>query len=118
MSGTLTLSVIEQAAVLRHLELQRCRLPKDGSEATGLETLICRVAEVRTMGLTRLEAFIMLRALRKQRLMLDDDMQVLEERRVKVRDQDPTIDGAWHLLDADSMIISDVIRRLWDMIRT
>lgn len=115
MAGTITLSHVEQAAILRHLEVQYHRLPKHHPDCEVLNAIMVRVGHGTTVLLTTLEAFTALRHLRWQHRRLDDDMLALEERRLR-GGHNGQLDAAWHALDADASILADVIRRLWELI--
>ena len=112
--GTVGLSTLEQAAVLRHLELQRCRIEGE-SDAQVLELLLCRVATDRIVELNVVEAVVALRYLRTQLRAIADDLLALEERRLQAG-LTVTISDAWRALDADSMLLEGVVRRLWDLL--
>lgn len=112
---TLTLSGVEQPAVLRHLQLQHDRLPTDSPDRVRIQTLLGYVAGAKTVSITRLEAIVMLRYLRSQEMKLSMDMMKLEERRIR-GGFDGHLDAAHAALDADVGILEDVIRRLWQII--
>lgn len=111
--NTLTLSKVEQAAVVRHLEVQRAHA--DRKDQPTVDALIIKIRSATTVVLARLEVFVMLRSLRAQSLRMTTDMEALEERRLR-GGVDGTLDEAHRLLDVDNMILGDVIRRLWDII--
>lgn len=111
--NTLTLSKVEQAAVVRHLEVQRVHA--DRKDQSTVDALIIKVRSATTVVLGRLEVFVMLRSLRAQSQRMVIDMEALEERRLR-GGVDGTLDEAHRLLDVDNMILADVIRRLWDII--
>jgi hypothetical protein len=120
VAGTLTLSAVEQAAVLRHLEVQYNRLcghppASPHPDCVTLHRIMTRVGHDRTVGLTAMEGVTMLRHLRFQHRRLDDDMMALEERRLR-GGHNGTLDAAHRALDADATILADVLRRLWDML--
>lgn len=112
---TLTLSTVEQSAVLRHLQLQYDRLSTDTPDRVRIQTILGYVAKAKTVSLTRLEAIVMLRYCRMQEMALSRDMMQLEERRIR-GGYNGTLDAAHHALDADVSILEDVIRRLWQII--
>jgi hypothetical protein len=115
VSATLTLSAIERAAVLRHLELQFGRLPAGHLDGVILNKLLVLVGEHTTIAVTRLEVFVMLRHLRVQRFKMEHDMAAIEERRLR-GGIDGELDLAHRTLDAEVTILADVIRRLWDLL--
>lgn len=114
MSATLTVSAVEQAAMLRHLELQYIRLKADHRDSAVLHMVMTRLGASKVVVLTRLEAFVTLRYLRLQRFRLEHDMAAIEEQRLQ--GIDGTLDLAHRALDADVTILNDVLRRLWQML--
>lgn len=112
---TLTLSTVEQSAVLRHLQLQYDRLATDTPDRVRIQTILGYVATAKTISLTRLEAIVMLRYCRQQEMALSRDMMALEERRMR-GGFNGDLDHAHAALDADVSILEDVIRRLWQII--
>lgn len=115
MDHTLTLSSVEQAAVLNHLRIQHSRLDPNGGNAVVLMALIGRISQGRTVVLERVEAVIILRFLRRQSAALFRDMIALEERRIR-GGHDGQLDTAHGVLDTERTIIEDVIRRLWQIV--
>lgn len=115
MSATLTLSAVEQAAVLNHIRIQHSRLIPSSGDAVVLEALWGRIASTRVLGLERVEAIIMLRHLRRQAHSLSRDMISLEERRIR-GGFNGQLENAHRALDAEKTCIEDVIRRLWAVI--
>lgn len=115
MSSTLTLSKVEQAAVLLHLELQYGRIPAGAPDAAILDKVMTAAKRDTTVVLTKLEAFVTLRHLRVQRFRLEHDMAALEERRLR-GGHNGDLDKAHRALDTDVTTLQDVIRRLWDML--
>lgn len=113
--STLTLSLVEQSAVLRHIQLQHDRLPTEAPDRVRLKTLLGSIAQARTIALNRIEAVVLLRYLRHQAMALSRDMMALEERRIR-GGYNGTLDAAHRALDADVSILEDVIRRLWEII--
>lgn len=110
---TLTMSRVEQAAVLRHLEVQRPHASvRDGPVLDAIDARL-RVSTTATLG--RIEVFTLLRNLRAQRDRLGSDMRALEERVLR-GGHNGGLNDAHRLLDADATLLDDVIRRLWDMI--
>jgi hypothetical protein len=73
------------------------------------------LATVTTVPLTKLEAVVLLRMLRKQSAALTKDMVELEERRIR-GGFDGTLDDAYRHLDTERTILGDVIRRMWDLV--
>lgn len=112
---TLTLSTVEQSAVLRHLQLQHDRLATDSPDRVRIQTIMGYIRVSKTISLTRLEAIVMLRYCRMQEMALSLDMMKLEERRIR-GGFDGQLDAAHNALDADVSILEDVIRRLWQII--
>jgi hypothetical protein len=103
---------VEQAAVLRHLEVQRhYATPRDGPV---IDAFYTKVFGSTTVVIGRVECFTVLRNLRAQRERLGADMRALEERRLR-GGFDGELDAAHRALDADCMILDDVIRRVWDI---
>lgn len=80
-----------------------------------MRALMVRVTDNRVVWFTLLEAYVLLRQLRSRHKELDDDMMALEERRLR-GGHDGELDAAWHALDADSTILEDVLRRLWELL--
>lgn len=115
--ATITLSGVEQAAVLRHLELQRCRLSPAHEDHPVLERLICRFATDRVTAVSVVEASVVMKYLRAQHRKLDDDLLAIEERRIN-QGITSHLSDAWRALDADSMMLEDVIRRVWILLCT
>lgn len=115
MSATLTLSGVEQAAVLNHLQIQHGRLPSNSEDSLMLQVLRLRISGDRTVALDSLEAVVILRYLRKQSAVLLADMMALEERRLR-GGFNGHIENAHRALDADRTCLDDVIRRLWDIV--
>lgn len=118
MSGSLTLSHVEQASVLAHLDTHYVRLCKEkGShpDCPVLHRLHVKVGEGRVVQMTVLETYVMQRALRAQHLLMIEDMRALEERRLR-GGVNGGVAGAWLALDAESTILADVIRRVWALI--
>lgn len=114
-AATLTLSGVEQAAVLNHLRIQYSRLDPSTGNAVVLDALLQRVAHGKVVTLDRVEAVIVLRFLRRQSAALFKDMIALEERRIR-GGINGTLENAHRALDADRTIIEDVIRRLWEIV--
>lgn len=118
MAATLTLSRVEQSAVHRHLETVYGRLCAQHPPHVDCEILhrvMVRLQHDTTVGLTMLEGVVMLRHLRVQQQLLGRDMMALEERRTR-GGYNGTLDAAYRALDADSQILADVIRRLWEAV--
>lgn len=113
--ATLTLSAVEQAAVLNHLRIQHSRLPAQGEDTLVLHILINRLSSDRVVTLDPLEAVVMLRYLRKQSAALLKDMMELEERRIR-GGFNGQLENAHRALDVDRTCIDDVIRRLWEIV--
>lgn len=114
-AATLTLSRVEQAAVLRHIQLQRSRLGPDSPDGPVLDGILHHLHGPTTVALTRLEVFVMLRHLRVQRFKMGNDMMALEERRLR-GGFNGELDTMHRLLDTDCTLLDDVVRRLWDML--
>lgn len=112
---TLTLSVVEQAAVLNNLRIQHSRLLAHSEDALLLHVVLGHVADQRVNNLQPLEAVVMLRYLRLQSKALLADMMALEERRIR-GGFNGQLDNAHLALDAERTIIEDVIRRLWEIV--
>jgi hypothetical protein len=113
---TLTLSKVEADMVEKHLTLARDRLMPSHPDRACIDGVLVKLHTDRhAMVLGRLEVFCILRALRGQRHMIRIDMEALEERRMRGGHNGHN-DAAWHVLDAEAVIIDDVRRRLWDMI--
>lgn len=113
--ATLTLSGVEQAAVLNHLRIQHGRLPHNSEDSLILHIVIGHVADKRVVSLQQIEAVVMLRYLRLQSKALLADMTALEERRLR-GGFNGHLENAHRALDADRTIIEDVIRRLWEIV--
>ena len=116
MSGSLTLSKVERAAVLRHLELQYGRLPSNHLDGPVLHKVLTLLGHDTTIALTMLETFIVLRHLRIQRFKMERDMEAIKERRLR-GGFNGDLDAAHRALDADVTILGDVLRRLWDLLK-
>lgn len=112
---TLTVSRIEQAALTRHLTVQRLAMSTANEDKPCLADVIAKLEGGTTFVMTRAEVFCTLRALRRQRAAITIDLIALEERRLR-GGVNGRLEGAWRALDADAMVIDDVIRRLWGMI--
>lgn len=112
---TLMLSAVEVSTTLAHLRTQYGRLSDIHIDKPTLRSLLVRLETDKVFPLTLPEASVMLRHLRLQHALLDADMMGLEERQVR-GGYDGQLSAAWHALDADSVILQDVIRRLWEMI--
>jgi len=113
--NTLTLSKVEQEAVVANLDQQRSRLTPEHRDGPLLDGITMRLRLNTTTKLTKLEAFIMLRHLRVRRFKLSNDMMALEERRVR-GGFNGTLDSAHKALDAEATVLDDVMRRLWEML--
>lgn len=113
--ATLTLSAIEQAAVLNHIRIQYSRLVSSSEDAVLLSLVIGHIEANRTVDLQPMEAVCLLRHLRIQSRMVLDDMTALEERRLR-GGINGHIDAAHRALDADHTCLEDVIRRLWQIV--
>jgi hypothetical protein len=113
-TATLTLSKVERAAVEMHLQVQHNRLDPLSPDALVMEGLMNRLRVQIVTALSRMEAVILLRYLRKQVSEVTRDLMDLEERRIRTRD--PTLDAAYHALSSDQAILTDVIKRLWDIV--
>lgn len=101
--------------MLNHLRIQHSRLPARSEDGLNLHVLITRIGSNRTVTLDSVEAVVMLRYLRKQSAVLLADMTALEERRLR-GGFNGQIENAHRALDADRIVIEDVIRRLWEII--
>jgi hypothetical protein len=112
---TITLNKIEHAALTAHVTVLRDRMMVSNPDRACLDAVLVKLATGTTIVLARLEVFCLLRALRAQMHALRADMEALEERRLRggVNGQ---IDAAYRVLDADVQVLTDVRRRLWDMI--
>ena len=119
VAGTLTLSRVEREAVRRHLDVQYGLLCQQAQPAHPdcpvMHRVMTRLEHDTTVGLTTLETIVILRHLRFQHRRLSDDMMALEERRLR-GGHNGHLDAAHRALDADAMLLADVLRRLWDMI--
>jgi hypothetical protein len=113
--ATLTLSGVEQAAVLNHLRIQHGHLPPNSEDSLILHVVIGHVADDRVVNLQQIEAVVMLRYLRLQSKALLTDMTALEERRIR-GGFNGQLENAHRALDADRTVIEDVIRRLWEIV--
>jgi len=113
--ATLTLSAVEQVAVLNHLRIQLSRLPSGSEDALNIKIIVSRIEHRRVIALNPYESVIMLRYLRKQATALLMDMIALEERRIR-GGFNGQLENAHRALDADRVTIEDVIRRLWAII--
>lgn len=113
--ATLTLSAIEQAAVLNHLRIQYSRLVSNSEDAVILNLVLGRIGSDRTIELQPMEAVCMLRHLRIQDRKVSDDLIALEERRIRGGVNGHN-DAAHSALDADHKCLEDVIRRLWKIV--
>lgn len=112
---TLILSTVEQQAVLVHLDAQYRRLSDIHIDKEVLKGLLLTLTHEKVVPLLQVQARIMLRHLRLQHALLDADMTGLEERVIR-GGYDGQLNDAWRALDADSMVLADVIRRLWEML--
>lgn len=113
--GTLTVSRIEQSAMLQHMALERGRLSHDDLDGVILDSICRQLKFSTTMQLTRVEATTVLRYLRYQRERMAIDMRALEERRLR-GGYNGTLDGAHRALDTECTLLDDVIRRLWGLL--
>lgn len=114
-TATLTLSHVEQTAVLRHLVLQHSRLDPRTEDRPILDVLMAHISQDRTVSLTQVEAIVMLRYVRKQLESLTSDMVALEERRLR-GGFNGSLEAAHRALDADKYVLEDVARRLWEIV--
>lgn len=112
---TLTLSKVEATSVEQHLAAHLATLMVSNPDHACIEAVLVKLRAGTTIVLARLEVFCMLRALRAMRHRIRIDMEALEESRMR-GGHNGHKDAAWHVLDAEAMIIDDVRRRLWDMI--
>lgn len=115
VGGTITVSRVEQAALLRHLKMDRGSLSARDLDGLILDTVIKNFEAGTTVPVSRIEAVTMLRHLRLQRDRMGVDMRALEERRLR-GGYNGELDAAHALLDAECMILDDVIRRLWALV--
>lgn len=113
--GTITVSRVEQTAVLSHMGEERGRLAHDDLDGLILDS-ICRVLKLSTtVQLSRIEATTMLRYLRHQRERMAIDVRELEERRLR-GGHNGHLNAAQLALDTECVLLDDVIRRLWSII--
>lgn len=113
-TGTLTLSRVEWFSILVHLHMRLKQMQHDDLDKEPLQLVLIKLGRGRVASLTHEEASVMLRQLRKRHACLEHDMISLEERRLR-GGYNGSLDGAWRVLDTETMIIQDVIRRLWDI---
>lgn len=113
--STLILSAVEQQAVHVHLDTQYRRLSDVHIDKEVLRGVLLRLTTEKVLPLTSADIQAMLRHLRLQHALLDADMMGLEERVIR-GGYDGQLDAAWRALDGDSVILEDVIRRLWEML--
>jgi hypothetical protein len=111
----MTVSKVEQAALARHLTVQRLAMSVANEDKECLARVLFKLDGGTTFDMSRPEVFCTLRALRRQRQAMTIDLIALEERRLR-GGHNGKIDAAWRALDADAMCIDDVVRRLWAMI--
>lgn len=112
---TLIVSGVEQQCVHVHLDRAYALLSDIHIDKEVLRGLLLRFQTGRTISLTEQEVRVMLRHLRSRHALLDADMMGLEERVIR-GGYDGHLDNAWRALDGDSVILEDVIRRLWEML--
>jgi hypothetical protein len=112
---TLTLGRIEHAALVAHVTVLRDRMMVSNPDRVCLDGVLIKLATGTTIVLARLEVFCLIRALRAQLHALRVDMEALEERRLR-GGVNGALDAAYRVLDADVQVLTDVRRRLWDMI--
>lgn len=112
---TLTLGKIEHAALTAHVTVVRDRMMVTNPDRACLDAVLAKLATGTTIVLARLEVFCVIRALRSQLATLRIDMEALEERRLR-GGINGSLDAAYRVLDADVQVLTDVRRRLWDMI--
>lgn len=112
---TLILSTVEQHCVLIHLDTQYRRLSDIHIDKEVLKGLLLTLTHEKVVPLLVVQVRIMLRHLRSQHALLDADMTGLEERVIR-GGYDGELNSAWRVLDADSVVLADVIRRLWEML--
>lgn len=112
---TLILSTVEQQCCVVHLDAAMRHVSDIHVDRELLRGLILELQRERTLSLTNAHVRVMLRHLRSRHALLDADMMGLEERVVR-GGYDGTLDAAWHALDSDSVVLEDVIRRLWEML--
>lgn len=115
VTATLILSTVEQQTVHTHLDTQYRRLSDVHIDKGELRDVLLQLRTEKIITLTHAQMQAMLRHLRLQHSLLDADMMGLEERQVR-GGYDGHLDAAWRALDGDSMILQDVIRRLWEML--
>lgn len=112
---TLLLSGVEHQSVLAHLDRAYSLLSDVHIDKEVLRGLVLRLQTGRVISLTVGDVRVMLRHLRSRHALLDADMMGLEERVIR-GGYDGHLDNAWRALDGDSVILEDVIRRLWEML--
>lgn len=113
--GTLTVSKVEQRAVLEILTEERGKLSHSDLDGIILDSVCKFLTGNTTIGITRVEATVVVRHLRLQRDRMAIDLRALEERRLR-GGYNGTLDAAHRVLDAECMLVDDVLRRLWAMI--
>lgn len=112
---TLIMSTVEQQCVLVHLDRAYSHLSDIHIDKEIMKGLILELQTQRILSLTQHHVRVMLRHLRSRHALLDADMMGLEERVIR-GGYDGTLDASWRALDSDSVILEDVIRRLWEML--
>lgn len=115
MAGTLTLSAVEQATVMVHLEDRHKGLDPSDPDSGTIHRLLVRIGEGRTISLTMLDIFALIRHLRQSHQKLDIDMMALEERRLR-GGHNGQLDAAHRILDTEAECLNDVLKRLWTML--
>lgn len=113
--GTLTVSKVEQRAVLDILTVERGKLEHGDLDGLILDGICRGLHAGTTISLTRAEATVFVRHLRLQRDRMAIDLRALEERRLR-GGFNGTLDATHRVLDAECMLVDDVMRRLWSMI--
>lgn len=115
MTSTLTLSAIELEVVQVYLDAAMERISDVHVDREILRGLMLTFRQGRVIPLTQDHVRVMLRHLRSRHALLDADMMGLEERMIR-GGYDGVLDAQWRVLDADSVLIADVIRRLWEIL--
>ena len=115
VNNILILSGVEQQSVHVHLDRANIHLSDVHIDKEILRGLLLQLQTSRTLSLNIVEVRVMLRHLRSRHALLDADMMGLEERIIR-GGYNGHLDSAWRALDGDSVILEDVLRRLWEML--
>jgi hypothetical protein len=113
--GTLTVSKVEQLAVLLVLSDERGKLTFDDLDGLLLDDVCKRLRLSTTVQLSRIEVTAMVRHLRCQREHMAIALRALEERRLR-GGYNGHLNDAQVVLDGQCSVLDDVLRRLWQLI--